>query len=323
MRQTVVMAVAIIGLAAAQVCPSLSTSAYSNTTGCSSAVTYLQDLCTCTSSTWNETTSECTWTNATMNGNCTGAAACFATYSAAINAFTSDTISDTTCVNDFSTLHSCMVSLTSGTDSLWNASGMYTACTNYADTIFNGVTGGSCADELETACATPLSVIVYFTFGGNWSNILSSSSTRRARARSTSAEAAILISAIETDLANVLHYQPTSVTLQLLANDECLATVVLPISDGAKEAFLTLYGTGGSAATALFANAAYWFAQYGSGTFSFIGAGTSPTPATPAPGTPGSSSSGSSSSGSSSSSGASAATVSNVLLALLALVLVA
>jgi len=322
LRQTVVMAVAIIGLAAAHVCTSdLPTDAYTNNTDCAAAIYFVEELCTCTGSTWNSTSSECSWTNATMGGNCTGAAGCIATFSASMATFTGETLTDSSCASDFAVLHSCFVSLETGTDSLWNATGMYAACVNYADTVLANVANEACvtaAVEAE-ACPTPLAYTVFFTFGGNWTAILSGSS-RRARARSQSAAYTSMVAAIDADIAHAIGYTPTSVSLQLTANGNCLATVVLPISTGSGDAFVAVYG--GSNGIALFTQTSAWFSVWEPGqTLTFLGAGTSPVPFTPTPATP--SPGGTPTPATPSPSAASVATVANVLLALLALVLVA
>jgi len=321
MRLCVVMAAAIIGFAAAQTC-TVGTTAYSNTTLCTSVLTSgaQQTLCTCTSSTWNTTNSSypfCTWSNST-NGNCTGVTKCLGTYSAAINTFASGSSITGTCLNDFFALRTCLSNLQSSVSALWNASNAYTACTTYATTVFTGTSGSACATSANfaTACPSPLSYTLYFTFGGNWSVILKSSS-RRARARANSAAYTAVVAAIDADLAKDTGYTPTSVTLQLTTNGNCLATITLPFSTAAGTSFVAVYGSGASVSS-LFPNLNYWFtASGGIGTLTFLGAGTSPVAVTPTPSTA------SPTSTTPAPSSASVATVAHVLLAVLALVLLA
>jgi len=322
LRLCVVMAVAIIGFAAAQTCSSTTlANAYSNNTLCTSAQTAQMTLCTCTKSTWNSTNSSypfCTWSTS-MAGNYTGVAACLATFSAAINTWVVGTLTGS-CSNDFGMLHSCLVTLQASTNSLWNGTAEYTVCQSYASTVFSGTAGSSASSaNLAAACPTPLSYTMYFTFGGNWSYLLTRTS-RRARARAVTVFYTNVVNGIMADMAHATGYTPTFVSLQLTAAQNCLATIVMPLSQGAGASFVAVYGAPG-AALKLFTQTSFWFSAGGGiGSFAVLGAGASPTPftaaptpappATPTPPTP-------------SPSGASVATVAHVVLAVLALVLLA
>jgi len=312
LRLCVVMAAAIIGFSAAQTCSTTAMAgAYTNNTGCTAAVSLQSTLCTCTSSTWNSSTSVCSWSNA-GSGNYSGVASCLNTFSVGINTLATGTLTaGSACSNDYTALRSCLMSLQSGSTSLWNATGEYAACKTYATTVFTGTAGSSFSTaNMNTACPSPLTFTIYVTFGGNWTYLLSRTS-RRARARATSSEYNNVVSAIMADMARATGYTPTSVMLQPTAAGNCLATIVMPISTGTGQSFVTAYASAG-AANSIFSQTSFWFSQGGGiGSFSVLGAGTSSTPFTAAPSpTP-------------SPSGASVATVAHVVLAVLALVLLA